>query len=68
MLTSHRDIALYLTIGLSCVFIILLGCVSGRMFHLPGSRIAVGVTRQLILVAVACAVVILVNYAVGKFV
>lgn len=66
--TRVSPAAFYITIVLAIVCIILLGLVSGVMYNFPREKLAVVVIRQVVLVAVACAVVIGVNNGISRLV
>jgi len=66
--TRYSTIAFYITLALSIVCIILLGIISGVMYNFATDKQLVVVVRQVVLVAVACAVVIGVNNGISRFV
>jgi len=66
--TRVSMIALYITIVLSIVCVILLGVISGVMYKFATDKLLVVVIRQVVLVAFACVVVIGVNNGISRFV
>jgi len=66
--TRVSTVALYITIVLSIVCVILLGVISGVMYNFATDKLLVVVVRQVVLVAVAVVVVIGVNNGISRFV
>jgi len=66
--TRVSNVAFYITLALSIVCIILLGIITGVMYNFATGKLLVVVSRQVILVAVACVLVIGVNNGISRFV
>jgi len=66
--TRASAIAFYITIVLSIVFVIVLGSATSVMYNFPKQKLMVVVSRQIILVVIACAVVIGINNGLSRFV
>lgn len=61
-------IAFSVTMALSVFSISLMGYIYGWIFEFETRRIVIGIVRQLILVAIACGIVIVVNKGVSRLI
>jgi len=66
--TRVSTVAFYVTLALSIFCVISLGVISGIMYNFATHKLMMVVVRQVVLVAVACAVVIGVNNGISRFI
>jgi len=66
--TRASTVAFYITLALSIICIIFLGIISGILYNFSTDRQLWVVARQVVLVAIACAVVIGVNNGISRFI